>query len=280
MNKKSTELCGQYVRLRPVDRNDYEWLYRISLSHDAGFRWRYKGMTPGPEEFVHNLWRGVLCQFVPEIIGSGKPVGLVTAFDANHQDGWAHLGVISTPETRGTGLAVEGVGLLIDYLFKMFRFRKIYFSTLDYNLEQFESELGKVATREGLLREHSFFDGRYWDMHVFAISGLNWSGFRNEKSQVVEKNLSSVNKDSFADKVLTFDEFVDELAELCHEDKIEITASTALNANLNWDSMKMLYILDAIALMAGKSEVELDSVPKNVGELYRHYCLAVQEPEK
>ncbi len=275
---ESTELRGQHVRLRPVHRNDYEWLYRISLSQDAGFRWRYKGMTPGPEEFVHNLWKGVLCQFVPETIGSGKPVGLVTAFDANHQDGWAHLGVISTPETRGTGLAVEGVGLLIDYLFKMWRFRKVYFSTLDYNLEQFETELTRVAAKEGLLRDHSFFNGRFWDMHVFAISSASWSGFQNVKSQVVERFVNLSDKDRLVDKVLTFDEFLTGLSEFHLNSGMEIDASTDLVSDLNWDSIEMLCVLDAIAMMAGKNEIELDAVPKNIGELYRCYCLAVQEP--
>ena len=43
---------GRRVILREIQSNDFGWLYAISTASATGFRWRYRGTTPRPEEFV------------------------------------------------------------------------------------------------------------------------------------------------------------------------------------------------------------------------------------
>src|SRR5262245_61152949 len=83
----SIPLSGRRVRLRAVVASDYEFLFLLSADDRTGPHWRYRGMPPRPEEFVRDLWHGVLVQYLVEDIESQERLGLVAAYDANLRDG-------------------------------------------------------------------------------------------------------------------------------------------------------------------------------------------------
>ena len=71
---------------------------------------------------------------------------------------------------------VEAVALAIDYAFETWPWRKLYLEVPEYNLELFRSGLDRYFVRDkGVLREHVYLDGRYWDVHVLAITREMWA---------------------------------------------------------------------------------------------------------
>src|SRR5436190_18418531 len=76
-------LTGRHVRRRPIFHGDYDYLYALTTDEELCGRIRYRGKTPSPEQFEHQLWHNVAAQFVIELVSDGRRIGHVTAFDAN-----------------------------------------------------------------------------------------------------------------------------------------------------------------------------------------------------
>lgn len=162
-------LRGRWFSLVPLNPNHHAMLYELGFRDQNNFRWRYRGSMPTYATFEQNLFAGVLCQFA--ICPNDRAdtfAGLVVAYNANPQDNFCYLAVM-TDKRFGAG-SVEAVALFLRYLFRYWPIRKVYVEALEFNLPQYAS-----AIRLGLFKEearfknHAFFNGRYWDLFVYAI---------------------------------------------------------------------------------------------------------------
>jgi hypothetical protein len=93
---------------------------------------------------------------------------------ANFQDGHAALAVQRFDVQRQSPLVVMGAALFIDYIFRCWPFRKLYMEVAEYNVGQFGRGIERIATEEGRLREHLWYDGRYWDEVIYALYRDSW----------------------------------------------------------------------------------------------------------
>ncbi|MEA2646681.1 MAG: hypothetical protein QOE92_1764 [Chloroflexota bacterium] len=162
------------MRLRPVVESDHDYLYRLAMQPEVGFRWRTQGSSPNPVSFVETLWRDVLVQFISESVATGEPVGLVTCFAANMREGWAHVALVADPRWAHTGVVMSPMTLLLNYVFTLWNFRKLYMESAHYNYMNISSGEGRLFHEEGKLKDHMFHNGRYWDLHVLAIYRKDW----------------------------------------------------------------------------------------------------------
>jgi RimJ/RimL family protein N-acetyltransferase len=174
-------LDGKRYSLVPLGSEHHRALYRLSISEQTSFRWRYRGALPHFDAFVQTINSNVLTQFV--VVPNSDPqklVGLVVAYDANFQDGHVYLAAIS--DTKHGAAAAESVGLILRYLFLLWPLKKVYLESPDFNVFQFKSaiEIG-LFQEEGRLKDHRYYDGRYWDYLVFAI-------YREEAERFLEEN--------------------------------------------------------------------------------------------
>ncbi len=160
-------LSGRRVRLRAVVASDYDFLFVLAADERTGPHWRYRGLPPRPEEFVRDLWQGVLVQFLVERIDTNERVGLVVAYEANLRDGYCHLGALFRAEMRVWPL--EAMLLFVNFLFEEFGFIKLYSHVIDYNLDTFRSVVGRWMECEGVLRDHERHGGRRCDLHILAL---------------------------------------------------------------------------------------------------------------
>lgn len=159
---------GDY-RLAPIQEQDLDFLYLLATHPETGYRWRYRGNPPPPQEFGADLWGQVLVQYVARVVGTGEPAGHVVAYGADLANGHASVGALFTPDHAGTGRAAEITAVFVRYLFHTFRLRKLYLEVPGFNWPQVESGAGRQFTVEGVLRDHDFYAGRYWDKYVCAI---------------------------------------------------------------------------------------------------------------
>ncbi len=166
----SVALEGARTRLRVVEPRDYPWLRQLASSGPNLVRWRDRGQTSRPEQFVEHLWQGVIAQFVVESRRTAEPLGLVSCFGVDQRNRHAHVAVLFDPDAAtGRLWRAEAVLLFVHYVFEVFDLRKLYAEVLELNLPQLTSVVGRYATQEGVLVDHEYFAGRYWDVHLLAI---------------------------------------------------------------------------------------------------------------
>jgi RimJ/RimL family protein N-acetyltransferase/aryl carrier-like protein len=162
-------LRGEALRLTPPGPDDIGFLYGLAVDPDNGFRWRYRGSVPSFERFTAEFWTGVVVQLVARRIEDDRPVGHVVAYGGDMSMGHIYLGAVFQPDCTGGGLAAQAVAVFVRYLFKTFPLRKIYMEVPGFNWDQIASGEGTLFQVEGVLREHDYYDGRYWDKYYCAI---------------------------------------------------------------------------------------------------------------
>jgi RimJ/RimL family protein N-acetyltransferase/acyl carrier protein len=165
---------GPNVVIEPVSARDEEWIFRLYTSGEHLSRYRLRANTPSPETFHRFLWERVLAQFLVRT-HEGRPLGLVSCFDVDHRNRFAHLAAVAAPEWESSGLVLEGMTLLISYVFSNWDLRKLYAETLECNYESFRSGADRVFEVEGRLRAHEYRAGRYEDMVVLALHRDAWA---------------------------------------------------------------------------------------------------------
>lgn len=154
-------------RLRPVQQSDLTALYTLATHPQTAFRWRYRGAPPPMDTFAKELWAGVLAQYVVRPARDNDAAGLVVAYSPD--EGHAYLGAVFDPAHTGSGLAAQAVMVFARYLFHSFPLRKLYLEIPEFNMPQLRSGAGRLFQVEGVLREHCYYAGRWWDKHIAAI---------------------------------------------------------------------------------------------------------------
>lgn len=162
-------LESRRVALGRVRRDDYGFVIGLETDPANGFRWRHGARTPTDDEIVGSLGRGVHAQFLVWRRDPALRIGLVNLYNADPVNQHAYLGILSTPDVVRQGLALEAALLMLRYGFAHFAFRKIYAEVNAGNLGQFSSGIGRLLHEEGRLRDHLFYNDRYWDLVTLAV---------------------------------------------------------------------------------------------------------------
>lgn len=178
-------LHGKRVVLRPVEPPDYDFILHLSTSPRITYRWRTRGTTPSPADFQVMLWRGVLCQFLIERPDGGGPLGLISAYNADFRNQTVYLAIIMQDHPGGSLWTFDAIALFLNYLFSNWNLRKIYAETSELSSWTFASGSGRYFEIEGILRDHEYYGGRYWDAYVLAF-------WRSDCEALLEKLLPSI----------------------------------------------------------------------------------------
>lgn len=165
--------------LRPIGPPDVEALYHASLDPRAAHRWRFRGRTPSYQDFAGILFAPeVLCQFIVVEVSSGRSVGLVAAYGADHTAGHVKVAIQRLPrpvageETHG--LMIEGFMVFAQYLFDHFNFRKLYMEVPEYNMSLFGGGAEGILRIEGQLEDYYFWGDRHWDLYHLSLTRERW----------------------------------------------------------------------------------------------------------
>lgn len=163
---------GGGVSLRPVLEGDVGYLYGLATSLHTGWRWRLRGATPSPEEFRRLLWDRVLAQYVVTT-GGGARIGLVQA-DRLHRNGYAFITALIEPRAQRHGRAMHAVARFVDSVFATFDVERLFAEVPGFNSPLVRSGAGRFFEVCGVLPEHDFARGRYWDLHLLVIERDRW----------------------------------------------------------------------------------------------------------
>lgn len=263
-------LEGAATRLRPVSPSDLEFLYSICTAAPNGFRWRFRGSIPDRVTFANSLNDGILVQFLVERKATSEAVGLVAAYGASHRDGYAYIAAVSDPRLRGSGVALDGLSALIEYVFTLWPMRKLYFDALEFNYSQFERATLRVAHEEGRLRDHIFHGGKYWDLITGAIYAEAWHAHRHRLSLMVPAESMREGLDFASFGRLIFRELEIGLQSPNESDR--------LVEDLGFDSLMMVELATIIAGLTESAEFEMMGEVETLGQAFLWYCTASSMP--
>jgi RimJ/RimL family protein N-acetyltransferase len=166
--------------LRPVTESDLPFLFRLYTDPSRCHLWMASRRVYDEREFlsVWSSWTGSTmgAKFVVE--NNQRPVGWVMSCDDYLEHGFTKVHTILQEENVGHGVGVVATALLTDYLFQQLPLRKIYFEVFDFNpaVVRIWRKLG--LAEEGLLKGDRFWDGTYWDLHIFALYRDAWPDLR------------------------------------------------------------------------------------------------------
>ena len=152
-------MMREYVTLGAVLPTYFEQIYGWCTAPEVAQTWRYRGSTPSPETFAHDLWQGVLCQYLAYDTSSGEPVGLVSLYDANLASRRAFVSCLIAPAWHSTGVATEAMRLILRHGFDSWPLDKVYMETNSFAIQAFQS-----AIRVGIFVE----EARLVDFETFG----------------------------------------------------------------------------------------------------------------
>lgn len=168
------------VTLRRVTEDDMSFLFRLFADPGRCHLWMQDRRVYDEREFhtAWSAWTGDLIGAKFLVQSDGRPVGLVYEYGRAPEDGYTKVTTLLQEESVGRGAGVIATTLLIDWLFRALPFRKVYMEVYDYN-PRVLGILRKLGfPEEGVLKESRFWDGSYWDVHIFAAYRRAWPEVR------------------------------------------------------------------------------------------------------
>ena len=171
-------LKGRKVNLRPVSKSDLLQITR--WINDPEVRFYLNAYLPQTEQDEEAWLEGLSKKKSSDIVllietVEGLPIGLMGIHQINWRDRVATTGaLIGEKECWGKGYGSEAKKLLLNYTFNVLNLRKICSSVIFYNKRSLRYSLRCGYKEEGVLKQHIFRDGQYWDMIQLAIFRENF----------------------------------------------------------------------------------------------------------
>ncbi len=165
------------ISLRQVVDADMPFLFRLFADPSRSHLW-LRGRRVYDEAGFERAWSAwtsdeLAGKFIVESVQ--RPIGLVFDHDRTTEDGWTKATTLLTEVSMGHGAGVVATALFMDWLFQVLPFRKIYHDVFAYNpgVVRMWRKLGLVE--EGVLKADRFWNGVYWDQHIFALYRESWT---------------------------------------------------------------------------------------------------------
>jgi RimJ/RimL family protein N-acetyltransferase len=169
-------LVGERIYLRPLEVEDVTEEY-LQWMNDASLAKFIPAMTfPGTrqavQDYVARESRRADVVFLAIVDKeSGRHVGNIKLGPVSWVDRRADYGrLIGDPTARSKGYGSEAVRLILRYAFDILNLHKVGASCLASNAAAIRSNEKSGLTREGVLREHRFVEGRYEDVLFLGIT--------------------------------------------------------------------------------------------------------------
>jgi len=169
----ATPIIGNQVRLRPIDTADYGALYWMEQDPAISPRFRQRTASVRPEHYGDVLWHNVVCAFAVDSIADGSLIGMVSVTDADGANGHARIGMIVRPDLVDETWPLEMAELLLDHVFSVFPFRKVYAEVVATAIDQYR-RANVFFEVEGRLVEHLWCEGQWEDVVILAVHRSAW----------------------------------------------------------------------------------------------------------
>lgn len=90
----------------------------------------------------------------------------------------AELAIILVKDARGKGYAREAIRLICDYAFNQLNLNRVWLRVAEQNQSAMRAYARAGFTREGVLRQDMFIDGRYEDVLIMGLLAREYNAAR------------------------------------------------------------------------------------------------------
>jgi RimJ/RimL family protein N-acetyltransferase len=170
-------VVGPRVYLRPLDRADapafVTWLNDPQVRR---FLLARRPMTlRAEEEFLDSLGQGDRIAVGIALRDGDRLIGGTGLHDIDPICRRAAFGiVIGEPGEWGKGYGTEATRLMLGYAFETLNLNRVWLHAFEYNERALRAYEKIGFRREGVLRQDTFREGRYWDTIAMAILREEW----------------------------------------------------------------------------------------------------------
>ena len=114
-------------------------------------------------------------QLAVDLAASGEMIGSVGLRRRPGEPRVADVGFEIAPPHWGQGYGTEAARVLVGYGFSELGLHRVHAHCIGEN-EASARVLRRIGMRrEGVMREHEFFGGRWWDVHWYGMLASEWS---------------------------------------------------------------------------------------------------------
>jgi RimJ/RimL family protein N-acetyltransferase len=177
---KNPFLIGTKIYLRPLERADAPQCLGW-FNHPAITRMllTYRPINlRAEEEFIdkalqseHDLALGIALKDADRLIGG---TGLHQIDFKNRHAGFGIA--IGDKEEWGKGYGTEATGLIVQHAFETLNLNRVWLHVYEHNERAIRVYMAVGFKKEGVLRQHDYREGRYWDTIIMAILREEWDG--------------------------------------------------------------------------------------------------------
>lgn len=170
------------ITLRPVAEDDMPYLFRLFADPKRCHLWM-QGRRVYDEREFHQAWIAwtgdmMGAKFIVE--SRGQPLGLIFEYSRSLEDGHTKVTTLLEEDRVGHGAGVVATVLMVDWLFQRLPLRKVYLEVYGYNARVANILRKFGLAEEGALKEARFWDGSFWDIHIFAACRDVWPTLRTQ----------------------------------------------------------------------------------------------------
>lgn len=175
------ELRTERLRLREFEREDVPVLHRFNL-HPA--LQRFEDGPPVTEYQFYQIVQDIIADqhedprrnfyFVIERLADEELIGsiYIAVRDANARQ--AEIGYMLGVDFWGSGYATEAAKCILDFGFESLALHRIYAEAISENRASVRVLEKLGMQREGLLRDHRWFQNRWWSTCIYALLEDEW----------------------------------------------------------------------------------------------------------
>jgi RimJ/RimL family protein N-acetyltransferase len=169
VNKEAApaSVTGRRIVLRPATDADAEWKFNLILRLGIA-------SVPRLDRFALGHAETVAAHFIACDHRSKVRVGYSSLHNADPAGRHVELGVLTDPDCAIPAVGAETFFLTANYAFASLPICKLYMRTTEASAAEFGGTIAAMSRREGTLREHLYFRGRYWDLYVTAVYRDDW----------------------------------------------------------------------------------------------------------
>ncbi|HTO01753.1 MAG TPA: hypothetical protein VL068_13870 [Microthrixaceae bacterium] len=184
--------AGLKVTSRPTEPDDFDTLDEIDISAASTWGWRYGRELPSRKERQQFMFEGALLQRLFLSNTDGSVIGYGTIYDADLRNGTAWLALVASPERRGTGTSLVGLGLLVEEAFAEWPLRKLYIEASDLSLSRYASGMrdGTIVSVGKFEEQIELPDGTLASTHWLELDRevwrATWSPFIRRRLQAAK----------------------------------------------------------------------------------------------
>lgn len=164
-------MSSEHISLREVHESDLEIFQKYRNNYEDSKN--YRTIKPLTSENQKNYWLNVINNdkhIVFTIIEklSQKILGEIRASNIDQYKS-AEIGLWIVPEYRHKGIASEAVQLLLKFVFGRANINRIEAQISSTNIDSIKLFERNGFTKEGILREKTYYDFKYQDVVVMSI---------------------------------------------------------------------------------------------------------------